>query len=27
MRAEKLEPKEAETLSKCISQLMSDGKK
>jgi len=27
MKAEKLEPKEAEILSKCISQLMSDGKK
>jgi hypothetical protein len=27
IKAEKLEPAEAEALSKCISQLMSDGKK
>ena len=27
VRAERLEPKEAEILSNCISQLMSDGKK
>lgn len=27
MKAERLEPKEAEILSNCISQLMSDGKK